>query len=90
MIPEISMANEYTNEIAGSYNVGGGIKFTHDNVNPGEIKISSGALGFLGGCVSYGINLDPRLVLVDSNQLIMLESLYNRFTKKADKHRCIT
>jgi len=56
LIPKISIATKYTHELSVSYVGGLGIKYTHDNANPGEVNISAGALGFLGGSVSYDTN----------------------------------
>lgn len=45
--------SKWTHELSASYIGGGGIKYTNDYNAGKEIKLSVGALGFLGGSVSF-------------------------------------
>jgi len=71
---EMDNSNRFTHEIGAAWIVGGGVKYTHDNVKPGEVELSIGALGFLGGSVTLdtngnvtnwfsGINIDAHIAV---------------------------
>ncbi len=71
---EMDNSKRFTHEIGAAWIVGGGVKYTHNNVNPGEVELSIGALGFLGGSVTLdtngnvtnwfgGINIDAHIAI---------------------------